>query len=198
MMINSENAEGSLCYPLESLQDLNFRSYITNYSTNSKINLNSTVSFVKEYCKNILKKLLSHNSFSTSNTHFLYRILDSKRTSRFQFSVQDLRETHSNLKQQKKFNYHDGFFRKSPFCTFSCINPGFGGPWVGHVMNIFSKWHFHYASKEYFWPKQILNFMHGFKSAILAIFHFCQNGTFEPVYEIQNFFWPKAFFWSIM
>ena len=40
--------------------------------------------------------------------------------------------------------------------------------------------------------------MHGFKIAILAIFHFCQNGTFEPVHEIQNFFWPKAFFWSIM
>ena len=40
--------------------------------------------------------------------------------------------------------------------------------------------------------------MHGFKSTILAIFHFCQNGTFEPVHEIQNFFWPKAFFSSIM
>ena len=40
--------------------------------------------------------------------------------------------------------------------------------------------------------------MHRFKSAILAIFHFCQNGTFEPVREIQNFFWPKLFFWSIM
>ena len=25
-----------------------------------------------------------------------------------------------------------------------------------------------------------------------------QNGTFEPVHEIWNFFWPKAFFWSIM
>ena len=35
--------------------------------------------------------------------------------------------------------------------------------------------------------------MHGFKSAILAIFHFCQNGTFEPVHEIQKIFWPKAF-----
>ena len=40
--------------------------------------------------------------------------------------------------------------------------------------------------------------MHRFKSAILAIFQFCQNGTFEPVHEIQKFFWPKAFFWSIM
>ena len=40
--------------------------------------------------------------------------------------------------------------------------------------------------------------MHGFKSAILAIFPFCQNGTFEPVHEIQKFFWPKDFFWGIM
>ena len=37
-----------------------------------------------------------------------------------------------------------------------------------------------------------------FKSAILAIFQFCQNGTFKPVDEIQKIFWPKAFFWSIM
>jgi hypothetical protein len=36
--------------------------------------------------------------------------------------------------------------------------------------------------------------MHRLKGAILAIFQFCQNGTFEPVHEIQNFFWPKAFF----
>ena len=40
--------------------------------------------------------------------------------------------------------------------------------------------------------------MHGFKSAILAKMKNCQNGTFEPVHEIQKFFWPKAFFWSIM
>ena len=40
--------------------------------------------------------------------------------------------------------------------------------------------------------------MHGFKSAILAIFQLCQSGTFEPVHEIWNFFWPKAYFWSIM
>ena len=64
-----------------------------------------------------------------NKSHFLHRILDSKKTSRFQFSVPGLREIHRNLKQQKKFNSRDGFFRKSPFCTFSCINPGFGGPW---------------------------------------------------------------------
>ena len=61
--------------------------------------------------------------------HFLYRILDSKKTSRFQFSVPDLREIHRNLKQLKKINSHNGFFRRSLLCTFSCINPGFGGPW---------------------------------------------------------------------
>ena len=66
------------------------------------------------------------------------------------------------------------------------------------VMNIFCKWHFHNASKEVFWPKKFLNFMHRFKSAILAIFSFCQNGTFEPVHEIQNFFCPKDFFWGTM
>ena len=40
--------------------------------------------------------------------------------------------------------------------------------------------------------------MHGFKSAILAKMKNSQNGTFEPVHEIQNFFWLKLFFWSIM
>ena len=69
---------------------------------------------------------------------------------------------------------------------------------LGHVMDIFSYCNFHNASKECFWPKKFLNFMHGFKSAILAIFQFWQNGTFEPVHEIQKKFWPKDFFWSIM
>ena len=64
-------------------------------------------------------------------------------------------------------------------CTNSLVNPTF-------------------ISKECFWSKKFLNFMHRFKSAILAIFHFCQNGTFKPVHEFQNFFWLKLFFWSIM
>ena len=77
--------------------------------------------------------------------HCLYRILDSKKTSRFQFSVPGLPEIHRNLKQQNK-----------------------------------------------------IKFMHRFKSAILEKLKNCQNGTFKPVHEIWNFFWPKAFFWSIM
>ena len=61
--------------------------------------------------------------------HFLYMILDSKKTTRSQFSVPGLRDIHRNLKQEKKFNSRESFFRKSPFFTFSCMNPGFGGPW---------------------------------------------------------------------
>ena len=51
--------------------------------------------------------------------------------------------------------------------------------------------------KKCFW-EFFSNFMHGFKNAILAIFQFCQNGTFDPVHDIRNFFLPKTFFWSIM
>ena len=36
--------------------------------------------------------------------------------------------------------------------------------------------------------------MHGFKSAALAKLKNCQNGTFEPVHEIQKFFLSKDFF----
>ena len=51
-----------------------------------------------------------------------------QKTTLSQFSVPGLREIHRNLKQEKKNNSRESFFRKSPFCTFSCINPGFGGP----------------------------------------------------------------------
>ncbi len=63
-----------------------------------------------------------------------------------------------------------------------------------HVRNIFCKYHFHNTSKEVFQPKKFLNSMYGFKSAILAIFQFWQNGTFEPMHGIQFFFgWKTSF-----
>jgi hypothetical protein len=40
--------------------------------------------------------------------------------------------------------------------------------------------------------------MHGFKSAILAEWKNCQNGTFEPVHENQNFFGQKTSFEAFM
>ena len=69
--------------------------------------------------------------------------------------------------------------------------PGFGGPW-NKLQIILVNGTFIMPQKKSFGQK-FLNFMRGFKSAILAIFPFCQSGTFEPVHEIQNFFWPKAF-----
>ena len=56
------------------------------------------------------------------------------------------------------------------------------------VMNIFCKWHFDNASKEVFWQKKILNFMHGFKSAILPGFRSVkvQTETFLKK-DSQNF-----------
>jgi hypothetical protein len=60
-------------------------------------------------------------------------------------------------------------------------------------MEIFVSAIFIMLQKNAFGQKK-LNFMHGFKSATLTVFQFCQNGTFEPVHEIEIFFWPKASF----
>ena len=103
---------------------------------------------------------------------------------------------HRNPNWKEFLKSCESFLRKSPFCTFFCINPGFGEPW-DKIWIFFLYCHLHNASKECFWPNFFLNFMHRFKSAILAIFTFCQNGTFEPVHEIQKFFLPKDFFWGI-
>jgi hypothetical protein len=51
-----------------------------------------------------------------------------------------------------------------------------------------------YCFKTMLLAKCFFNLMQGFKSAILAIFHFWQNGTFEPLHEIQKTFLPKALF----
>ena len=93
--------------------------------------------------------------------------------------------------------FHHWTSEKIPFLYFF-LHKSWIWQTLGHVTKKFSYRHFHNASKECFWPKIFLNFMHGFKSAILAKMKNCQNGTFEPVHEIQNFFWPKVFFWSIM
>ena len=64
-----------------------------------------------------------------SGPHFLYTFLEGKKTTPFQFSVPGFREIHRNLKKKNNNNSHESSFRKSPFCTFSCINPGFGRLW---------------------------------------------------------------------
>ena len=117
---------------------------------------------------------------------WLYRFLDSQKNTRSQFSVPGLRGIHKNLKENKNFNSRGSFFRKSPFSTFACINPGSCGPWdnlwILFLIAIF---------KRMLLAKKFLNFMQRFKSAILASFQFWQNGTFETLHEIQKFFCPK-------
>ena len=62
----------------------------------------------------------------------LYNVYDfrlQKKLAASNLAFQAFKDIHRNLKQQKNFYSHNGFFRKSPFCTFSCINPGSGGLW---------------------------------------------------------------------
>ena len=103
-------------------------------------------------------------AFSAINEHILYRFLDNQKNTRSQFSVPGLQKIHRNLKKKKKiFNSHEGFFRKSPFCTF-LLHKSWIWRTLGHVMDIFSYCHFHNASKECFWPKIFSNFMPRFKN----------------------------------
>ena len=86
------------------------------------------------------------------------------------------------------------------FLKFSVFYSDCPKSWIwrtlGHVQNIFCKYYLHNAWKKVFQPIFFLNSMHGFKSAILAIFHFLQNGTYEPVHGIQSFLRPKDFFYQ--
>ena len=44
------------------------------------------------------------------------------------------------------------------------------GQSLRHILDKVTYWHFQSTSKEVIWPKEFLNYMHGLKSAILAIF----------------------------
>ena len=64
------------------------------------------------------------------------------------------------------FQFSRWLFQKIPFLYFF-LRKSWIWRTLGHVMEIFSYCHFHNASKECFWPKKFLNFLHMFKSAIL-------------------------------
>ena len=128
-----------------------------------------------------------------SYSHFMYRILDSKKTSRFQFSFPSLREIHRNLKQQKNFNCHDGFFRKSPFCTFSCINPGFGGPW-GKLWIFFPNGIFIMLQKNTFGQKIFQISCTGSKVPFWQFFNFSKMALLNRCMKLEIFFDHKYSF----
>ena len=140
-----------------------------------------------------LKLKLACLSFS----HFLHRFLDGKKTTRSQFCVPGLREIHRNLKQEKNFNSRESFFRKSPFCTFSCINPGFGGPldklWIFFLVAMFIM-----LEKNAFGQKNFWISCTGSKVPFWQFFNFAKMALLNLCMKFKFFFWPKAFFWSII
>ena len=84
------------------------------------------------------------------------------------------------------FQLSRGLFQKIPFLYFF-LHKSWIWRTLGRVIKKVSYCHFYNASKENFWPKKILNFMHGFKSAILAIFHFCQKALLNPCMKFKIF-----------
>ena len=104
---------------------------------------------------------------------------------------------HRDLNWKEFLKSRESFLFIVSVCTLTDLNPWFDRPWKKLWM-FFCKWHFHNASKEVVCPKKVLNFMPGVKSAILAGWKNCNNGTFEPAHEIQNFLWPDDFFGTIM
>ena len=79
-------------------------------------------------------------------------------------------------KTTKKIQFSRGLFQKIPFLCFF-LHKSWIWRTLGHVMNIFFLLTFSYAmfQKNTFGQKKISNFMHRFKSAILAIFQFFQK-----------------------
>ena len=114
---------------------------------------------------------------SSCYSHCLYRILDSKKNQPLLIYCSRPSRDSQEPKTTKKFQFSRWLFQKITFLYFF-LHKSWIWRTLRHDMNIFSKWHFLNAPKEYFWSKKISNFMHRFKSAILEIFQFFQNGTF--------------------
>ena len=90
--------------------------YLLNEPTLNKVYVQlKRLVIVQKYQTRILKNYTAVILTLTRDVyhpHFLYRSLDSKKTSGFQFSVPGLREIHKNLKQKQKINSCE-FFKAS-------------------------------------------------------------------------------------
>ena len=129
--------------------------------TDKKIDfLYSVVSTLKSWASYKLVRKLTFDTLSfynngpSKNKHFLILLSSLARNSQ-------------KPKLKRIFEIPGVLFEKSLSLYFNSPKS-----WIWRtlekVMNIFCKWHFHNASNEVFWQKKILNFMHRFKSAILA------------------------------
>ena len=83
--------------------------------------------------------------------------------------------------------------KKVPICTLTYLNPGFGGPW-NKLQIILVNGTFIMPQKKSFGQKNFRISCTGSKVPFWQFLHSAKNGTFEPVHEIQKFFWPKDFF----
>ena len=92
--------------------------------------------------------------------------------------------------------FHKSFFRKSPFCTFSCINPGFGGPWctlwIFFLIAIFIM-----LQKNSFGQKKFQISCMGSKVPLWQNWKIAKMTLLNPCMKFK-FFWLKDFFQGIM
>ena len=84
----------------------------------------ATVAWIIKQFSNLCK------SAPRNTSHCLCRFLDGQKTPASNLVLQAFGGfigTYNKTKQKNQFSW--GLFRKSPFGTFHCTNPGFGGPW---------------------------------------------------------------------
>ena len=107
----------------------------------------------------------------------------------FQFCFPGLLGIHRNPKWKEFLKSRESFLKKVPICTLTDLNTRFGGPW-NKLQIILVNGTFIMPQKKSFGQKK-------FWISCTAIFPFCQNGTFEPVHEIQKYFWSKDLCWKV-
>ena len=98
-----------------------------------------------------------------------------------------------NLKNGLKFFFIIGHQRKSPFCTFSCINPGLGRPWdmlrKNFLIAIFIM-----LQKNAFGQKKFQILCTGSKVPFWLFFNFAKVALLNPCMKFEIFFDQKYSF----
>ena len=89
--------------------------------------------------------------------------------------------------RKKKINSLEGFFRKSPFCTFYCINPGFGRPWNMLRKKILIAI-FIMLQKDAFGQKKFWISCTGSKVPFWQFFIFAKMALLNPCMNFKTFF----------